>query len=176
MAEVSIYEGLLSGGHPNSLGNTVEVVTAVGSNPDLLAELIQTYGSDDPVVRLRVSSALKRVAHDHPVMVHAALASIMAWVKQIDQPSAWWSLSQLFHALKELLSEGERAEALELMKAVLTSHDDWIVINQTMGTLGEWARSDDELRRWLLPVLEHFTHESRISISKRARRYLDLLA
>ena len=176
MTEVSIYEGLLSGGHPNSLGNTLEVVAAVGGNPELLAELVQTYGSDDPVVRLRVSSALKRVANDHPVMVHEALQAIMTWVRDIDQPSAWWSLSQLFHALRDLLSDGERSDALQLMKSVLTSHEDWIVINQTMGTLGEWARSDDDLRQWLIPVLEGFTRESRISISKRARRYLDLLA
>lgn len=176
MAEVSIYEGLLSGGHPNSLGNTVEVVAAVGDNPDLLAELIATYASDDPVVRLRVSSALKRVAADHPVMVHEALGSIMAWVRDIDQPSAWWSLSQLFHELKDLLSAAERTDAVELMKSVLTSHDDWIVINQTMGTLGEWARTDEALRQWLFPVLEGFTHEARVSISKRAQRYLAQLA
>ena len=176
MTEVSIYEGLLSGGHPNSLGNTVEVVAAVGDNPDLLAELIATYASEDPVVRLRVSSALKRVAAEHPGMVHDALGSIMAWVKDIDQPSAWWSLSQLFHALKELLTASERTDALELMKSVLTSHDDWIVINQTMGTLGEWARTDESLRHWLLPVLEGFTHEPRVSIAKRAQRYLTQLA
>lgn len=176
MTEVSIYEGLLSGGHPNSLGNTVEVVAAVGDNPDLLAELIATYASDDPVVRLRVSSALKRVAADHPGMVHDALGGIMAWVRDIDQPSAWWSLSQLFRALKDQLSASEHADALELMKSVLTTHDDWIVINQTMGTLGEWARTDESLRHWLLPVLEGFTHEARVSISKRAQRYLTQLA
>ena len=176
MTEVSIYEGLLSGGHPNSLGNTVEVVAAVGDNPDLLTELIATYASDDPVVRLRVSSALKRVAADHPGMVHDALAGIMAWVRDIDQPSAWWSLSQLFHALKDLLSASEYTDALELMKSVLTTHDDWIVINQTLGTLGEWARTDESLRHWLLPVLEEFTHEARVSISKRAQRYLTQLA
>jgi len=176
VTEVSIYEGLLSGGHPNSLGNTVEVVAAVGDNPDLLAELIATYASEDPVVRLRVSSALKRVAADHPGMVHDALAGIMAWVRDIDQPSAWWSLSQLFHALKDLLSASEHTDALELMKSVLTTHDDWIVINQTLGTLGEWARTDESLRHWLLPVLEGFTHEARVSISKRAQRYLTQLA
>ena len=43
----------LSGGHPDSLGNTEAVVERILDDPALLDNLIDCYGSDDAVVRLR---------------------------------------------------------------------------------------------------------------------------
>jgi hypothetical protein len=60
------FEAMLAGGHPNSLGRTVEVVDLVLADRDRLAELFQCYFSADEVVRLRVSSAMKRVTIAHP--------------------------------------------------------------------------------------------------------------
>ncbi|GAB4243341.1 MAG: hypothetical protein Tsb0034_21160 [Ekhidna sp.] len=54
------FEARLSGGHPNSLGNTIEVVDAVLADPSNFEELFDCYQSDDEVVRLRVSNAMKR--------------------------------------------------------------------------------------------------------------------
>ena len=60
------FESILSGGHPNSLGRTVEVVDLVLEDRARLAELYQCYFSSDEIVRLRVSSAFKRVTTEHP--------------------------------------------------------------------------------------------------------------
>ncbi|MFL0711889.1 MAG: hypothetical protein ACJLS2_03810 [Microcella pacifica] len=51
---VSRFESPLTGGHPNSLGNTVSVVDEVLADRALLAELVACYRSEDAVVRLRV--------------------------------------------------------------------------------------------------------------------------
>lgn len=60
------FEAMLSGGHPNSLGRTVEVVAKVLERPERFEELFRCYQSDDAVVRLRTSSAMKRVeAENH---------------------------------------------------------------------------------------------------------------
>lgn len=56
------FEAVLTGGHPNSLGRTVEVVDVVLADRAKLAQLYACYFSEDEVVRLRFSSAMKRVA------------------------------------------------------------------------------------------------------------------
>jgi len=52
------FEKRLKGGHPNSLGNTIEVVEEVLAKNDLFNELFNCYFSNDEVVRLRTSNAM----------------------------------------------------------------------------------------------------------------------
>ncbi|MEM1051781.1 MAG: hypothetical protein AAGI28_06745 [Pseudomonadota bacterium] len=64
------FESILTGGHPNSLGCTVEVVETVLANPKRFEELYLCYRSSDQVVRLRVSNAMRRVeAEQHGLLV-----------------------------------------------------------------------------------------------------------
>lgn len=53
MAYINSFEQKLTGGHPNSLGNTVEVVDIILADKKRLDELYQCYFSDDAVVRLQ---------------------------------------------------------------------------------------------------------------------------
>ena len=53
------FEQRLTGGHPNSLGNTIEVVNEVLKDEKLFDELFNCYFSRDEIVRLRVSNAMK---------------------------------------------------------------------------------------------------------------------
>lgn len=172
MPSVSIFEDTLTGGHHNSLGNTVAVAEQVNADRSLLAELITTYASDDEVVRLRVSSALKRVAWENPEWIHAEIGTIMNWVERLKQPSAQWSVGQMLLALGPLLSPSEKERAIALMKTHIEESQDWIVLNHTMETLAQWAHDDDELEAWLIPHLAQFAEDSRKSIAKRAQRLL----
>lgn len=172
MPSVSIFEDTLTGGHHNSLGNTVAVAEQVNADRSLLAELIATYASDDEVVRLRVSSALKRVAWENPKWIHAEIGTIMSWVERLKQPSAQWSVGQMLLALGPLLSPSERERAVALMKNHIEESRDWIVLNHTMETLAQWAHDDDELEAWLIPHLAQFAEDPRKSIAKRAQRLL----
>jgi HEAT repeat protein len=172
MASVSVFEDVLTGGHHNSLGNTVAVAKEVNGNRELLPDLIATYASEDEVVRLRVSSALKRVAWEHPDWVHAEIGTIMNWVERLQQPSAQWSMGQMLLALGPLLSGTERERSIALMKTHLEESNDWIVLNHTMETLAQWAQDDEHLEAWLLPHLARFAEDSRKSVATRARRLL----
>ena len=60
------FEAKLTGGHPNSLGRTIEVVDTVLADQSKLDELFNCYFSDDEVVRLRTSNALTRVSRKEP--------------------------------------------------------------------------------------------------------------
>ncbi|MGF1567082.1 MAG: hypothetical protein ACFCVD_03240 [Nodosilinea sp.] len=60
------FETMLTGGHPNSLGRTVEVVNLMLNDPTKLLDLYNCYFSIDEVVRLRTSNAIKRISHEKP--------------------------------------------------------------------------------------------------------------
>ena len=164
------FETMLSGGHPNSLGRTIEVVDCVLADPSRLDELFACYRSSDEVVRLRVSNAMKRVAAEDLHLLVPFIDSLIVEIGELDQASAQWTLAQLFLRLEYHLSPEQRAGALAVMKRNLASHDDWIVLNQTLETLSRWAIADPALKDWLKPYVERLAAEPRKSIAKRAAR------
>jgi hypothetical protein len=176
MSDTERFEDLLTGGHLNSLGRTVEVVETVLADRSRLRELLDTYASADEVVRLRVSSALKRIAAVEHEWLVPHLDELIESVGQLDQASAQWTLAQLFLRYSDDLSSQQRSGALALMKRNLEHHTDWIVLNHTMETLAQWSLSDAELREWLRPQLDRLTNESRASVARRAVRLRAMLA
>jgi hypothetical protein len=79
------YEERLTGGHPNSLGNTIEVVADVLAHPERIEELYQCYFSEDEVVRLRVSNAMKRLARANGDLLFPYLDRFLKDISKIDQ-------------------------------------------------------------------------------------------
>ncbi len=161
---------MLTGGHPNSLGRTVEVVEWVLADSSLLEELFSCYRSDDEVVRLRTSSALKRVCAKHPDWLVPYVDRFLTEVAAIPQPSAQWTLAQLFGSLRSHMSAEQIASAVRVMQRNLDHDNDWIVLNHTMQTLFDWSADDASLEKWLLPRLERLTGEGRKSVAARARK------
>ena len=164
------FENMLTGGHPNSLGRTVEVVETVLAKPSRLDELYHCYFSDDEVVRLRTSSALKRIARAEPDWLMPYMDRFTTEISKIDQASTQWTLADLFDTLKPLMSREQITGAKKHMKRNLQHHDDWIVLNTTMQTLFNWAETDSRLRKWLLPQLERLSRDSRKSVAGRATK------
>lgn len=169
------YEALLTGGHPNSLGNTVEVVADVLTDEKKLKDLYDCYQSDDAVVRLRVSSAMKRVCKERPEWVAKYIDDLIAKTGTINQASTKWTLSTLFMWLDSYMTDAQREAAVSLMKSNL-QYDDWIVQNTTSESLAHFARSDAELRAWLLPELQKLTKSRHKSVARRAEKLINGLA
>ena len=169
------FEQMLSGGHPNSLGRTLEVVDAVLSDRSRLADLYGCYFSQDEVVRLRVSNAMKRVTIEHPDWTLDFVDRLQTEVAAIDQASTQWTLALLFDLLDDRLSDAQRALAVEIMQRNLADHTDWIVLNTTMKVLGAWAVDDPELASWLRPHAVRLLDDPRRSVASRARKLLDAL-
>jgi predicted methyltransferase MtxX (methanogen marker protein 4) len=59
------FGAVLSGGHLNSLGRTLEIVDAVLTDQALVGDLLDTYNSTDATVRLRVSKC-SQTRHSSP--------------------------------------------------------------------------------------------------------------
>jgi DNA phosphorothioation-dependent restriction protein DptG len=164
------FESMLTGGHPNSLGRTIEVVDLVFANSDRLLELFNCYFSTDEIVRLRTSNALKRISREKPEWLIPYIDRLIAEISTIQQASTQWTLADLFQTISNLMSKSQRDEAQKILQRNLETATDWIVLNNTMETLGEWAMANSELKEWLLPHLERLGNDPRKSVSGRAKK------
>ena len=170
------FESMLTGGHPNSLGRTIEVVEIVLKNSSRFEELFACYQSQDEIVRLRTSNAMKRVEAENHALLVPYIDKFLNTVSTIQQASAQWTLAQLFLQLENDMNDTQHEKAIKIMKHNLAEHDDWIVLNHTMKTLGAWATRDHELHSWLTPHLERLSQDARKSVAKTAEKYLKELA
>ncbi len=168
-------ETMLTGGHPNSLGRTEEVVDLVLADRRKLADLIECYSSADVVVRLRVSSAMKRVTIAHPEWTMDFMDQLQADVAAIDQASTQWTLALIFDLTRDLLTGEQRSRAVEIMQGNIAEQDDWIVLNNSMKVLGAWANGDEGLQSWLRPHARRLAEDSRKSVASNARKLLEQL-
>lgn len=169
---MSDFEQQLTGGHPNSLGNTEAVVEQVLADTNRLEELYQCYFSEDEVVRLRTSSALKRVCIARKDLMVPYIDRLLTEITQIDQASTQWTLAIYFDLLKKDLTTEQHTKALAHMKHNIEHHDDWIVLNTTMNTLVKWAKKDEKLQNWLRPQLERLKSDKRKSVAGKATKLL----
>ncbi len=174
MAET--FEAMLTGGHPNSLGRTEEVAQLVVADPERIAELLRTYDSADEVVRLRVSSAFKRVFLAQPQCFKKWYGRFSRRVVELGQSSALWTLPLLCLRIEDQLTPQNKANAIELLREVLETCDDWIVVNNTLEALGHWAERGAQLKRWLEPRLLRYSGDRRKLVAKKAQRIASRLA
>ncbi len=172
---MNAFEDKLTGGHPNSLGSTEEVVSEVLKNHAKLQDLYDCYKSEDAVVRLRVSSAMKRICRSRPDWIIEYLNRFLGEISQLDQPSAKWSLAQIFMWLDEKMDDRQHRQAIEIMKHNLETDDDWIVQNLTAESLAHFAKTNARLKEWLIPQLEKMKSSRHNSVARKAHKLIDAL-
>ena len=169
---INKFEEMLTGGHPNSLGRTIEVVDIVLADQHRFSELFDCYKSDDQVVRLRVSNAFRRVQAEQPELLLPYLDRFIDEIGNLDQPSAQWTLPKLFDGADADLTSTQKSRALAIVKRNLAEHDDWIVLNNSIDFLTPRALENAGLREWILPHLERLSSETRKSVASRAKKAL----
>jgi len=140
------FEEMLTGGRPNSLGRTIEVVNIVLSNSARLSNLYNCYFSVDEIVRLRTSNAIKRISLENPGWLIPYIDKLISEISKINQPSVQWTLANLFQTLSVFMSETQKASAKKIIRNNLENYTDWIVINNAMDTLSKWAIKDSDLK------------------------------
>jgi hypothetical protein len=170
------FADMLTGGHPNSLGRTGDVVDIVLADRSRLEELFQAIRDPDTIVRLRVGDALEKVCRKQPEWFRTHVDRLLHELGGIDQPSVQWHVAQMLDHLHADLTANQARRATELLKRNLARSTDWIVLNVTMDILTRWASSDAPLAGWLVPELERLHHDRRRSVSTRAAKRLAELA
>ena len=169
------FETMLSGGHPNSLGCTLEVVDIILNDERSLNYLFECYSSNDATVRLRVSNAFKRIFRQKPNWFVGYVNKFQSLIPTLKQPSAEWTLAQLHLEFCYLLTEKQKTTAISISKEQLENSKDWIVIIQAMNFLEKMAKEDNGLRNWLLIKLALISKDKRKAVSKKATEILKSL-
>lgn len=167
---------MLAGGHPNSLGRTVEVVRLVLGEPARMTELMDCYKCDDEVVRLRTSNAIRRVFDEQPSWFEDWVEHLLNEVSNLDQSSAKWTLSSMFLEHGSRLSANQRRRATALMIRNFHEENDWIVLNRTIKTLLAWLKDDPGIAAKIKRRVTELTDDERRSVSANARKALKQLA
>ena len=163
---------MLKGGHHNSLGRAEEVVEIVLADRARLDERFAGLGDSDELVRMRVGDALEKVCAERPEWfvprVEAAArrgrrdrAAVGPVASGPDAPTP---------SSGALRRPGRQSHGL--LKRNLTGSGDWIVLNNTMDALAEWAESDPALAEWLRGALERLSRDRRKAVAKRASKHL----
>ncbi|WP_144421058.1 hypothetical protein [Ahrensia marina] len=167
------FRHMLTGGHPNSLGRTLDVVECVLDDHERFEELYQCYFSDDEVVRLRTSNAIRRVFKEHPEWFEDYVERLMTEITQIDQPSTKWTLSQLWLEYRSRLTGDQMERAKEYLVVTLHEEDDWIVLNMTMKTLQHFVKDDPSLIPKIAERARLLAKDRRNSVAKGAVKLLN---
>ena len=161
---------MLQGGHPNSLGRTLEVAKIVLSDRNQLQELYRCYQSEDETVRYRVSNVFKKVFREKGDWFGDYVDNFQELIPKLQQPSAEWTLAQLHLELEDCLSEIQRIRAIEITKNQLENSNDWLVIIKSINLLEHWSKDDNSMKNWLVAKLESLNSDSRRSIRRRTEK------
>lgn len=163
---------MLTGGHPNSLGRTLEVVEAVLNSPGRMEELYGCFFGDDDIVRLRAANAIRRLFKARPDWFANYAERLVDEIAQIDQPSTKWTLAQLFLEHQKSLTPDQRAKATDILIANLHTEDDWIAVNMTMKTLERWVKTDPAITPRIEVRVRQLADDRRNSVVNGARKLL----
>ena len=169
------FEQSLKGGHPNSLGNTLEVVDVVLGNTDKMDDLFLCYQSDDKIVRLRTSNAFKRIFRAKPDLFKKWKKRFIKEVAEIDRTSAKWTSIQILNELFDQLDEKEKAQSIEICLRYLRNEKDWIVINQSLNFVRNHLEQFDFKDPEMMKLLNYFVDDERKSISKNVKKLIKIL-
>ncbi len=169
---VTDFIATLSGGKPNSLGRTEEVVRIVQGDRRLLRRLFAALESGDELVRLRVGDALEKICREQPEWFVPHFDRILA-MGRIDQPSLQWHTAQIVTQMP--LNPSQRRRAVNWLWRSLDRTDDWIVIAETLTALVRFAETRPAVRDRLPSVLRRYQRDRRPAVARRATKLLDQL-
>lgn len=164
------YVTILSGGHPNSLGRTQQVVDEVLSDRHKLPALFNSLTSDDPVVRMRVGDALEKVARQQPDWFAQYVNRILDDMGAIEQPSIQWHVAQLLTEIP--LTVEQRRKGIKWLWRTHDSTHDWIVISETLTALAFFAPTSISVRQKLPSALQKAKRDPRKAVARRADKLL----
>jgi hypothetical protein len=169
------FINLLTGGNKNSLGNTVKVVNIVLKKKSTVNDLFKCYLSEDRIMKMRASNALKRVFREKPDWFKDSVPSFFKYVPLASYCAAEWTFAQLFSEFDQVLDTDERKKAISQVKKYIKVSDDWIVLNQSMKALELWSVNDKTLSKWLKTNLQPLTKDKRKSVSAKAKKIISNL-
>ncbi|MBS1910815.1 MAG: hypothetical protein JST22_02400 [Bacteroidetes bacterium] len=159
----------LSGGDRRSIGRADEVVRDVVARPELFADLIEGLDDADLLVRMRCADAAEKITREHPEYLVPHRRRCLQLLVRSTQQEVRWHLAQIVPRLR--LTRAERASVVEALFRYLADRSS-IVRTLSMQALADLSLDDPELRRRILPLMEHLAVTGTPAMRARGRRLL----
>ena len=169
------YKSELTGGNPNSLGNTIKVVEHVIVKKNRINSLIKCYSSTDQIVRLRTSNAFKRIFRQKPEWFLDFKHIFLNKISKIKQSSTQWTCAQLFSELVNQLENKEQKKAKKIVSDYLNNSSDWIVLCQSMNALITFNKIDNKTIKENIKIIKKLSKDRRKAVSRLAKKLLSLI-
>ena len=159
----------LSRGNRTSLGRTHEVVAEVLASQRKFTALVACLAEEDPVVRLRASDAIEKIARSRPEWLEPFKLHILGIAGGVDQIEVRWHMAQILPRLA--LTSRERTVAIDILFDYLEDRSS-IVKTHAMQTLADFAATDPKLKAKILPLLGELTEIGTPAMRARGRKIL----
>jgi hypothetical protein len=159
----------LQGTDRRSIGRSEEVVRDVLADPQQFRQVFDAMLVSDPVVRMRAADAVEKITRRRPDLLQGLEDRVLTEVAAIDQQEVRWHVAQLLPRLA--LATPQRARAIALLRGFLDD-DSRIVRTCAMQALADLAERDQQIRRWVLPLLAELTRTGTPAMRSRGRKLL----
>lgn len=134
----------LSGGDLRSIGRSDEVVKEVQKNPKLFKELFELIFDSDPLVRMRASDAVEKIATENHDILIPYKDKIINKMTNINQQEVRWHNAQLISYLD--LNDSEEKKVIKILNYWIDSEKSNIVKVFSMQALADIAEKNPDLK------------------------------
>ena len=156
----------LQGTDRRSIGRSEEVVGDVLADPGQFRLVFDAMLGPDPVVRMRAADAVEKITRRRPDLLRGLEDRVLTEVAAIDQQEVRWHVAQLLPRLA--LTPPQRARAITILRGFLDD-DSRIVRTFAMQALADLAEHDEQMRRWVRPLLAELTRTGTPAMRSRGR-------
>ena len=159
----------LQGTDGRSIGRSEEVVGDVLADPGQLRVVFDAMLVPDPVVRVRAADAVQKITRRRPDLLQGLENRVLFDLAATGQPEVRWHVAQL--AARLALTPPQRARAITMLRGFLDD-DSRIVRTCAMRALADLAEHDEQIRRWVRPLLAELTRTGTPAMRSRGRKLL----
>ena len=159
----------LQGTDRRSIGRSEEVARDVLADPGQFRLVFDAMLVPDPVVRMRAADAIEKITRCHADLLRGLEDRVLTEVAAIDQQEVRWHVAQLLPRLA--LTPPQRARAITILRGFVDD-DSRIVRTFAMQALADLAEHDEQMRRWVLPLLAELTRTGTPAMRSRGRKLL----
>jgi hypothetical protein len=159
----------LRGGDRRSVGRSDEVAQEISANPKLFAQVLAAVLDANPLTRMRAADAIEKASAISPKLLQPHKRIILRKIAVIPQQEVRWHVAQILPRLK--LTPKERDQAVSILFDYLEDKSS-IVKTFAMQALADFAQTDSNLRKRVIPILEFLTANGSAAMRSRGRRLL----
>jgi hypothetical protein len=162
----------LRGGDHRSIGRSDEVAREISTKPKLFAQVLLASMDHDSVVRMRAVDAIEKASALNPELLHPHKQIILKKIAATPQQEVRWHVAQILPRLK--LTPKERDHTVAILFDYLENKSS-IVKTFAMQALADLAKSDPQLQKRVIPILEFLTANGTAAMRARGRKLLEIL-